>query len=339
MRGQTLLDEIEVYDIPIKWNAAFSVKNILFESAMKFGTIVATPSRDGTVFLVEFTTDTPDRRVAQDMAFKFLDGLKAILELEIGKPCLIELVDLKIINSDDIRGHSSFKVLTGESYYRRMLLESVRLSKDRLEHIGRIYGWLYPHELRVVGVYEYDLQYSLLTMLHWYRKAIEESTIGDQLVALWISFNAAYAFVWRRDHEKPGTEMMMVKNLIVESNLLKSDECKEIIQRHDYMVRKALPELREKDYLVQQFGKDWKKYCNNPYGFDFWRHQEASRWAEALCEIIAFIYGVRNSLFHGRWLPKDSELMAEYVSALHDLVSLTLHRLAESSIAPANSQA
>jgi hypothetical protein len=327
---------MEVYDVPIKWNAVFSAKNILFESETKFSTILATPTEEGTDLLVEFTTDTSDRGVAQDMAFKLLDGLKAILELEIGKPCLIELADLRIINPDDIKGHASYKVLTGESYFRQTLFKLVKLSKSRLEEIRKIHEWLYRNELLVVKVDEYDLQYSLLTMLHWYRKAIEESTRGDQLVALWISFNAAYAYVWRRDHEIPETEMNMVKNLIVKSGLLKSDECKEIIERHDYMVREGLPEPGMKKYLAGEFGKDWKKSCNNPYGFDFWEHQKATRWAEALCEIIAFIYGVRNGLFHGRWLPEDGELMAEYVFALHDVVSLVLHRLAESSIATAN---
>jgi hypothetical protein len=130
----------------------------------------------------------------------------------------------------------------------------------------------------------------------------------------------------------------VVKNLIVETNLVKPDECKGIIERHEYMIRKALPEPGEKESLIQEYGNDWRKFCNNPYGYDFWIHREAMQWAEALCDLISFIYGVRNALFHGRWLPEDSELMAEYVSALHDLVSLILRRLIESSIVTGNTE-
>jgi len=327
---------IDVYDLPIKWTAVFPVKNVLFESEMKFSTMVAQPDKEATNFSVEFSTDTTDERVAKEEAFMLFNGLKAILELEIGKPCLIEPPALEIINLGDIKGHASFKVLSGESFYNEMLLKSVKVSKENMERIKKIYEYLYPVEFRAVTFDEADLQYSVLTMLHWYGRAIEERTRGDQLIALWISFNAIYSFVWRRDHEEPGRpdQMTMARHL-VKSYLPKSDECEEIIKRHQYIVYKAMPEPGEKEYLISEFGKDWKKYCNNPYGFDFWKQHAARRWTEALCEMIAFIYGVRNGLFHGKWLPNDSELMSESVFTLHDVVSLVLKRLIENTIAKA----
>jgi len=268
----------------------------------------------------------------------FLEGFKNILTVYMRKPCLIELADLRMINPDDLKGRSSVKVLTGESYYKQKILEQVKFSKDNMEKIKKIYEWLFPDKFGTVTANEYDLHYSILTALHWYGKAMEESTRSDQLIALWISFNAIYSFIWRRYHKdiiikKRIKERTKVRNVIVQSNLLKAEDCKEIIDRHQYMVHEAMPELGEKEYLVNEFGKDWRRYCNNPYGFDFWKHQKAERWAEALSEMISFIYGVRNGLFHGRWLPEDSELMSESVFVLHDVVSLLLKRFVENSIA------
>ena len=327
------MDKIDIYDVSIKWKAVFSTKNVSLESKTNFGAIAAEPKEGGTDFLVEFSTETPDQRVAKGTAFRLFDGLKTILELMIGKPCLVELSALEMVNAKDIAGHSSYKLITGEDYYKEMLSKSVKLSRDSTEKMRKAYEYLYPQALGFVSVGNYDLQYSLLTMLHWYRKAIEETSRYAQLIALWISFNAAYSFVWRRDHKEPrrAGEMTMMKHLIVASNLLMSKESGEIIERHRYLW-KVLPDPGEEEDLIRQFGKDWREYCNNPYGFDFWEHQKAKRWAEALSEIVAFIYGVRNGLFHGRWLPEDSELISESVFTLHDVVKPVLERLVESGI-------
>jgi len=123
----------------------------------------------------------------------------------------------------------------------------------------------------------------------------------------------------------------MMKHLVTASNLLMSEESEEIIKRHPYLL-KALPEPGMREYLIREHGKNWREFLNNRYGLDFWDHHGKKRWAEALSEMIAFIYGVRNGLFHGRWLPEDSELMGEFVFALHEVVSLVLERLVESSI-------
>lgn len=326
-------DVIEVYDIPLKWKAVFLIKNVLFQSEITFGMITVRPKDDkGTCVLLEFTTDTPNIRVAKARAMMLLEGLKNIFTLYIGKLLLIELTDLKMLNPEDIKGKKSVKVLTGESYFREKLLELVKFSGEDANKLKRIYEELFPCKLRFVSGDEYYAHYSLLTALHWYTKSMKEKRRSDQLVSLWISFNAVYSFVWRRSHRERGKEVDMIRYAIIQSNLLKPDESKGIIDRHPYMMYKAVPEAWEKSYAIKQFGKDWRKYYNNPYGFDFWKYYSAKHWLKALAEIVLFIYGVRNGIFHGGWLPVDSELLSESVFALNELVNLLLQRLLESII-------
>jgi hypothetical protein len=167
---------IGVYDLPVKWTAVFPVKNVLFESEMKFNTMVAEPDKEATSFSVEFSTDTTDERVAKEEAFRLFNALKTILELEIGKPCLVEPPGLKIMNLGDIKGHASFKVLSGESFYKDMLLKSVKVTKDNMERIKKIYEYLYPVELdrgrRVVNGSDVDRVLHLMNWVNFDEKPI-----------------------------------------------------------------------------------------------------------------------------------------------------------------------
>lgn len=323
-------DIVEVYSAPLKWKATYVAKNVLIKTEMTLGLFSIEQRDNHNVFTLEFETDTPDKRIAEQKANLLLEGLRNLLTLYMKKPCIIELDNLKLLNFDNIKGKEPIKVLTGESFFRQKLLDPVEFSEEETKKLKQIHELLYPSTLKFVKAVDYQLHYCLLTALHWYSKAMYESVLSDQLIALWISFNAMYSFVWRQSHGSLNKEMTMAKHLVIKSGLLSSDSCKDILESHPYMVHKIMPEHGAKEYAIKQFGKDWRKYFNNPYGFDFWNYYANNQWPEALTEVVSFIYGVRNGIFHGGWLPNDSEFIVESISVLHKIASPSLQKLVES---------
>jgi hypothetical protein len=325
-------DVVKVYSIPLKWKATYKAENVLIKTPITLGLFSTEQRGKHNVFIIEFETDTPDKRVVEQKACLLLEGLRNVLDLYMKKPCIIELDDLKLLNFDDIKGKESIKVITGETLFRQKLT-AIEFSEGETKRLKQIYELLYPHKLRFVNATDYQLHYCLLTALHWYSKAIHEGVLSDLLVDLWISFNAMYSFVWRQSHKSLTREMIMVKYFIAQSGLLSSNECKNILENHPQMVYGLMPERGAKEHAINEFGKNWKRYFNNPYGFEFWSYNDKNQWPEALAEVVSLIYGIRNGIFHGGWLPKDSELMGESITVLHQIVGPSLQKLVEGTVA------
>ena len=322
---------VDLYDVALKWTATFFAKNLLVESKVVLGSVVVEGTSGNTVLSMDFETDTTDKSIAEQKANLLLTGLKSMLCLFMNKPLVLELSDLKLLNSDDVKNKPALKLISLEPFIKEKLLAPVEFKKENIESIKRIYDLMYPDKLQFLNVTDYQLHYCLLTALHWYSKAMYENVLSDQLVDLWISFNAMYSFIWKKKYGSLSYEMSMANYFIVKSDILSSVECKKILDDHPHVVHEVIPERGQKEYSIKTFGKkEWKKYYNNSYGFDFWEHYDKEQWNEALTEVICYIYGVRNSIFHGNWLPNNSEYLSESISVLNDVINPMLQRLVES---------
>jgi len=90
-----------------------------------------------------------------------------------------------------------------------------------------------------------------------------------------------------------------------------------------------MPEEYMKQEAIHIAGhKKWKKLVNNPYGFDFAKQYAAKNWSGATLEVPLFIYGVRDNIFHGRYLPPEPHEGVEFVpNETLDLISSILSKV------------
>lgn len=331
-------DALEVYDIPLKWRATFYARNLHVKSDIDLTIMKILPKENYSEIVMEFTTRALADKIAKQTAMKIVKSFQNIATLFLGKPCIIEMVDLKCLNAEETKGKTPIKVLIGESYYLKKILDPVELTEEQTDELKVIYNMLFGRGL--ISASEYDVHYTLHTALHWLGKSMQEIDLGDRLISLWIPFNTIYAYVWRKDHTlKRSGEGKMFRYLLIESKYFKADECHKILENHPYMVNSVMSERPSKEYLVKEFGsvKRGKRFLNNPYGLDFWDYYNAKEWNAALAEVIDFIYGLRNGIFHGSWVPRENGLLQASVSILYTVIESSLQKLLKEQIAYAQS--
>lgn len=134
---------------------------------------------------------------------------------------------------------------------------------------------------------KWKLYYIMQNFLHWYGKSQNESQIADRIMSLWIAFNILYNYVWvtspngRNPKDK---DWKKIKYLTSSSELLKSEEYRDIIEDGSCPV-------------LMNASKRAKK---------FWVYKSKKQYEEALNEVLQEIRDLRNSIFHGSWIPEKS---------------------------------
>jgi hypothetical protein len=327
-------DTLEVYDTPLNWRAVFHSKNLCVKSNIDLDIMKVIPKESCSEIVLEFSTRTLSDNIAEQKARKMVENFQTIATLFLRKPCIMEMVDLKCLNTEEIKGKTSIKVLTGESYYLKKILDPIELTEEQTNELEMIYNMLFGR--RLITAAEYDAHYTLHTTLYWLGKSMQDTDLSDRLISLWIPFNTIYAYVWRKDHSlKRSSEGKMFRYLLIESKYFEADSCYKILENHPYMVNNVMRELPSKDYLIKEFGsvKKGKNFLNNPYGLNFWEYYNVEEWNAALAEVVDFIYGLRNGIFHGSWLPDENDLLQASVSILYTIIESALQKLLKEKIA------
>lgn len=321
-------DWLEVYTIPVKWRTIFRVRNLHTECEIDLPNMKVLPEENYSNVVLEFATDNLQRELAKEKALEMIKPFRDVATLFLSKPCIVEVSEVHCLNENDVKGKPTIKVLDGEDHYLKKILDPVELSKEESERFKSVFDALF--RVRAMAVPEFDLHYALRTAVYWLGKSLQERSFLDQVISLWIPFNAIYSHVWRKDHPRKNYiyEWQKFTHFIISSGYFTADECHEIIEGHPSMVQRIIDSLQSEDYIIKRFGsrEEAKKVG---YRVDFQPYYRAKKWNEALAEIVHFIYGVRNSIFHGSWLPQryDDGALQDSASILHIIVEAAIGKL------------
>jgi hypothetical protein len=317
-----------------RWQARFKISNVFLEQPIKLASSIPKAqyrlgrSEDGMIIDVEFDSETSKPPVLQRaMSSVLTKRIIDIITCVVGAKVEAELLYLR---PGDKRTQEIFNSMP-EPTPLHIKPEPVMISQNELTRIEDIWSKLYTGSI-LAPINQIIEHHALFTMLTWYAKAKESSFQADKFISLWITFNMIYNYTWTLTSKKPAKhEADKIRNFVAKSNFLSVDQCKKIITGDPYLCYKVMPEyeflgskeawdraVETKDIKAlekghekyinlqrRELGIDPNKLLRNKYGLEFGKFYLMENWLHAMTQVLLFIYGVRNIVFHEGFTPSE----------------------------------
>ena len=317
-----------------RWKARFKVANFLVEKPWKFSYDIRkvlyelAPNGDDTIIDIQFDSETSkppllQKAMSSILVSRIMDILTCVTGVEVE-------AQLLCLEPADKHAQEVFDGMK-EPQILDIKPKLTKISLPELKKIERMWNKLYAGN--VVGPMKQVIDNNLLfTMLRWYGKAKESVFQTDKFISLWVIFNMLYNYTWNRDNKQPEhREPNKIKHFVEKSDLLSPEECKEIITSDPNLLYKVLPEyeflgskeaweeaVRTKDikaleeghkkyidFQRKELGLDPTKFLRNKYGLEFGKFYLMEDWLHAMNEVLLFVYGIRNIVFHEGVTPRE----------------------------------
>ena len=253
------------------------------------GLIMIKPTRDNvTSICVDFEIDTrliskpPILQTAY--AESLLDSFLALLGFLTKHRIEIRITS---IHPKDEVAETHFEKMEEPPKLTYLLYPQAKLTSVEFEKLDTQFKKIYSLRIGNAEDHKKWKVYRIMqNFLHWFGQSQNEAQIADRLISLWIAFNVLYNYVWvtSPNGKNPKEKDWKKIEYLAFSKLLKPEECTEIIEDGSCLV------------LMNERGKAKK----------FWDLKSKKLYEEALNEVLQEIRELRNSIFHGSWIPEKS---------------------------------
>jgi len=285
-----------VYNLSYKWVACYETTDLANSEqksievpgfGTRLGIITLRPTKENvTNICVDFEIDksliSKPPIIQTAYAESLLDNFLSLLGFLTRHRIRVRMTD---INPKDDAAKTCFEKIKEPEKLAFPLYPPAKLNPAEFEKIDARFKEIYSLRVGTANDHKkWEVYYMMRSFLHWFGKSQNELQIADRIISLWISFNILYNHAWKASPNGQNVkekDWKKIEYLTTCSKLLKPEECREIIEDGSCLA-------------LMSESKRAKK---------FFEMESKKQYAKALNEALQEIRDLRNSIFHGSWIP------------------------------------